>query len=177
MRFSTVQTSIGSQYLGRNNLIEVLYRGTTVDATPLELFIDQAVNRRLVPDIQSGTKIRFKACAYNITDNTVLGGGGIVLATTSVAGVIALVDQDSVTGGSQDNVLLAVTTAGTRAGAIGVTVAADNGIQYDVVALAGIPGTPTFTPAFIRLRVRGQAAKTIAWEVYTEIIEATATGA
>lgn len=177
MRFSTVQTSIGAQYLGRNNLIEVLYRGTSVDATPLELFIDQAVNRRLVPDIQSGVNLRFKAVAYNITDNTVLAGGGFVYAATSTAGVITLVDQDSVTAGVQDNVLIAVTTAGARAGAVGVTVAADNGIQFDVVALAGTPGTPTFTPAFIRLRVRGMAAKTVAWEVYSELVEATATNA
>lgn len=177
MRFSTVQTSIGNQALGRNNLIEVLYRGTSFDATPLELLIDQGANRRLVPDPQSGTNLRFKAVAYNVTDNTVLAGGGFVYATCSVAGVIALVDQDSVTAGSQDNVLIAVTTAGTRAGAIGVTTTADNGIQFDVVALAGTPGTPTFTPAFIRLRVRGQASKTIVWEVYAELVEATITNA
>ena len=177
MRFSNVLTSIGAQPQGRNNSIEVLYRGATTDATATELFIDQAINRRLVPDNQSGLNLRFKVAAYNVTDNTVLGGGGLVFATCSAAGVIALVDQDSVTAGVQDNVLIAVTTAGTRAGAIGVTVAADNGIQYDVVASVGVFGTATFVPAYIRLRVRGQAAKTVSWEVFAEIVEATATNA
>jgi len=178
MRFSTNQTSFDANpntvwNQGRNNLVTAFYRGQTVNATATELFIDNISTRRMVPDRASGGVLRIQAVAYNITDNTTLYGNLFVSFQCSSAGVITLVDQDSVTGGSQDNVLGAVTTAGTRAGVLGVTVGVDNGVQVDVVAASGTPGTPGFAPAYLRLQVRGAANKTVSWEVFVEVLEAT----
>lgn len=169
MRFSTVPTSLTVPNQARQNGGQVVYRGVTTNATATELFIDQQPTRRLTPEPRVGGMLVVKAAAYNVTDNTVLAAMQFTNYQVSAAGVITLVDQDSVTGGSQDNVLNAVTTAGTRVGALGQSVAADNGIQFDVVAASGS------TPAFLRFQVRGAAGKTISWEVVVEFIEATVT--
>lgn len=169
MRFSTIPTSLTIPVQARQNGGSVVYRGITENATATELFIDNQNHRRLVPDPRSGGFLSIRAVAYNVTDNTTLAALTNVLFQVSSAGVITLVDQDSVTGGAQDNVLSSVTTAGTRAGALGVSVAADNGVAVDVVAASGS------TPAFLRLRVRGAANKTISWEVVADYAESTST--
>lgn len=174
MRFSTDLTSLSTPVQPRQNGGSVVYRGVTTGNAATELFIDGQARRRLLPDTPAGGTIVARAVAYNVTDNAVLSGTINALFTMSSAGVLALVDQDSTTAGVQDNVLTALTTAGTRAGVLGVTVGADNGVQFDAVPAVGTPGTPGFVPAYIRLRVRGSASKTVTWEVQADFVEANA---
>ena len=174
MRFSTDLTSLSTPVQPRQNGGSVVYRGVTTGNTATELFIDGQARRRLLPDTPAGGLIVARAVAYNVTDNTVLAGTINALFTMSSAGVLTLVDQDSTTAGVQDNVLSALTTAGTRAGVLGVTVGADNGLQFDAVPAVGTPGAPGFVPAYIRLRVRGLAARTVNWEVQADFVEANA---
>lgn len=168
MRYTTQATSLAAPVLARQSGGTVVYRGTTTNAVATELFIDGQAGRRLVPDARSGGIMRLTVAAFNTATSAVLASFHQVLFQVSAAGVITLVDQDSVTGGSQDNVLVAATTAGTRAGALGVTVGADNGIQVDVVA-----ATAT-APAYLRVQVRGVVAQTVNWEVVVDYVEATA---
>ncbi len=169
MRYSTNSTSLAAPVLARQNGGTVVYRGTTVGNTATELFIDGQPGRRLVPDNRSGGILRLSAVAFNPVSISTGASVHQVLFQVSAAGVITLVDQDSTTAGVQDNVLAAVTTAGTRAGALGTSVGADFGIQVDVVA-----ATAT-APAFLRLQVRGAASITLNWEVVVDYVEATST--
>lgn len=172
MRFSTtIDTFNGPGKNGRQNEITAAYRGTTTDATPTELFIDGTSPRRLVPDFPSGGVLKVLVAGYNATDNAVSYAELVVSFFVSAAGVISLTDQDGVTAGSQDNPLVAITTAGTRAGALNNNVAADFGASVDVVAASGA------TPAYLRLRVRGSANKTFLWEAFVSGLEVTVTGA
>ena len=169
MRFSTtIDTFNGAGKNGRQNEITGAYRGVTTSAVAQELFLDNAFPRRLVPEPASGGVLRYLVAAYNQTDNTTLYTENVVSFQVSAAGVITLTDQDSVTGGAQDQPPTAVTTAGTRAGTLGNVVTADNGVFIDVVAASGA------TPAYLRVQVRGAASKTVFWECYVSGLEVTA---
>lgn len=178
MRFSTIlDTFNGQGKNGRQNEITAAYRGVTSNATATELFLDGNASRRLVPDVPAGGILRFLACGYNATDNTTLYAETLVSFQVSAAGVITLVDQDSVTGGAQDQPINAITIAGTRAGVLGNVVTADNGFFVDVVAASGTLGSPNFVPAYLRLQVRGAANKTVLWEVWVSGLEVSGAGA
>ncbi len=182
MRFSTNQTAFDTNpaltwNMGRTNLITTFYRGQTTDATATELFIDGITGRRMVPDRAGCGVIRLLAACYNTT------GAGVPLAYTdlrigffvSSAGVITMLDQDTGTAGTQDNVPVALQGLVTRGGNLGTSVAADYSVQMDAVASSGTPGQPGFVPAYLRVRVRGTAATTVTWEVFAEVLEVTAT--
>lgn len=168
MRYTTSATSIASPVLARQNGGTVVYRGSTNGNTPAELFIDGQVGRRLVPDARSGGILRATAAAINVANSNTTASVHQVLFQVSAAGVISLIDQDSVTGGAQDNVLVGVVTAGTRAGALNTSVGVDTGLQFDVVA-----ATAT-APAFLRLQARGLPGSVLNWEVVVDYVEATA---
>lgn len=168
MRFSTTPTSISSPVQARQNGGTVVYRGVTQDAATTELFIDQQAGRRLVPDNRSGGTLFIKATMYNITDNTVLSDARTMLYTTSSAGVIALSDLDSGTGGVQSNVSYGLSGVTTRAGNLNINSTGGNGFLIDSVAASGS------TPAYLRLQVTGAASKAVAWEIVVDFVEATA---
>lgn len=170
MRFSSTPTSLTAPTQPRQIQISANYRGNTTNATATELFIDGQPTRRLVPDNSSGGLLVLRATQYTPASNTVRYVNLYVSYAVSAAGVITLVDQDSGTAGSQDNVVIGVQAITTRAGQLGVGVGADHSLAVDAVPASG------GLPAYIRLQVRGAAATTAIWEVQIEALEATAVG-
>lgn len=168
MRFSTTQTSLTTPTQPRQNGGSVVYRGVTTGNAATELFIDGQVGRRLVPDLNSGGIIIVRAARYIPSLSNVNYTNFITGYITTVVGGISLLDQDSGTAGSQDNVIIAAQGLTTRVGLINPGVGADNGILLDAVQPVGT------TPGFLRLQVRGSASTQVIWEVQADFVEATA---
>lgn len=162
MRFSTVQTSFDTATAltqGRTNVIDLVYRGSTVGNTPTEVLIDGIPGKRLVPDRNSVVQLVVQAVQLHAT-GTARTSMMYVTATCNSAGVITIQNNTSVIFG-------AGATPAALTSPLGVNVSADNGILFDVVAASGN------TPAYIRLQVRGEAGITASWEVAVRALEVT----
>jgi hypothetical protein len=141
-----------------------VYKGRTTDATQTELFIEGKTNRRLyLPKAQGAGVVYITGMAYNLTDgNGMTNWNRAAIAFERLAnGTFQLANGVDLDGAGTENNPLVIGTAATAAVMIRSGASA-NGLALDV------QGITAADDPFIRIRVTGQAAKTILWRFEAE---------
>jgi len=167
MRFSTNTTSLTSTQ-PRTSTGTLFYRGTTQNTDIVELFIDGASGRRIVPDRDSTIYMVVTAVRRLNTGSTRVRLFHAVFSLDS-SGALVSTDLDGTTVGVQNTAYFTTNTdsdtAAPNSSGLVVQSMTANGVLFDFVPASGN------TPSYVRCRVSGANLFTNYWGIRVNYVE------